>query len=102
MSRSPGVFPCCVYLLRVSTPHDGVFSDDSGRSRPFPVSHSDEITEALLNGLRAPAMQPQLSLRAPGSGTFILLQPQGRTRFNGSLCRPAIECSAFQHLAQPQ
>lgn len=53
-----------------------------------------KMTLALLNGIRAPAVESQPSLCDSGSGTLIQPQLQTWTHFNGTLCNleTAIEC----------
>lgn len=62
------------------------------------------MTLALLNGIRAPAVESEPSLRDSGSGTFIQPQLQTWTHFIGTLCNleTAIERPAFQLCAQPE
>lgn len=60
------------------------------------------MTLALLNGIEAPAVESELSLRDSGSGTLIQPHLQTWTHFNGALCslETAIEFPAFQPRAQ--
>lgn len=64
----------------------------------------NKMTLALLNRIRAPAVESELSVRDSGSGTLIQPQLQTWTHFNSTLCNleTAIECPAFQHPAQPE
>lgn len=110
--------PRCVCMLctscsEVSMPPSAYFEKPSGATsctsiHPLFFSHHyfflrpDEISQALLNGFRPLGSPSEPSVRATGSGTFIQLQLQGRTRFNDSLCSTAIERSAFQPRARPQ
>lgn len=60
------------------------------------------MTLALLNGIRRPAVESELSLHDSSSGALIQPHLQTWTHFNGTLCNleTAIECPAFQHSAQ--